>query len=907
MVAASASSAAAGTPFAGFAATATAAASAATAATASAAAAAAAAATSMPAFVTAPGSSWLRAAAAPTRPVEAVSVISPLGRSAFVGGPLGATRWQPAAASSRRRCRGPPLTAAIAESPDGAAAASTSSPPSPPAGTDAGATTATASATAPLRKLVQDPATRRYVFVGGKGGVGKTSTAAALALRFADAGLRTLVLSTDPAHSLGDALDVDLSGGKVTPVTPGLDALESDTADAVAELRAILSSVKGDGNGGNGGNGRDGGDGGSSGGDTSETDAAGSGNAAFLGKLGKQLGLSEFGEVLDTIPPGADEFVALTKVLRLVESPDAAVHYDRVVIDTAPTGHTLRLLAFPDFLDSFLAKAVALRSRLDGAASLLSATGNLSSILSSVAGGGGGSTPSKKDVQRATAVAAERVAAYREQMAELSDLFRDPGRSEFVVVSIPTELSVAESRRLVDALWAEGIWVRNLVVNQVVPAGSEASYVARLCAGQAAQIARIRDSATLGSLHLTQVPRFDTEVRGVYGLRALSTVAYPDAHLSERWGDLFDAAVASGGNPDDAPAAPTDAANADASGLGAAARFVFVGGKGGVGKTSSAAAMGVKLADAGIRTLVLSTDPAHSLGDALALDLSGGAPVPVDATGNLLYAMEIDTAAAVAQFRGVIQSLATGTGGGVGGDLARKLGVGEFADILDNTPPGVDELVALVQVVDLVRTGGFDRVIIDTAPTGHTLRLLAFPEFIDAFLGRVLRLKARLDGALNKVKSLFGGGKKNQDAAEADLANASNAVDRFRRNMTALRAVIQDQKATQFAVVTIPTALAVAESERLVSALRTDGVAVANVIVNLVLPDSAAESYVRRLVRGQQGCLDKLREASAAKDVAVTQVPFFDVEVRGEHGLRAMGEVMFADSQGASPRGKAKE
>lgn len=856
---------------------------------------------STPAFVAASGGGGLRTAAAATRPVGAVTVTPPPGPSAFVGAPVRAVR--------RRRCRGPrpaagaPPTAAVAGSPpDGAAAASAaaaaSSTPPPPASAASGG--ATASATAPLRKLLDDRTTRRYVFVGGKGGVGKTSTAAALALRCADEGLRTLVLSTDPAHSLGDALAVDLSGGKVTPVTPGLDALESDTADAVAEFRAVVSSVKGGGSG-------DGGGGGNGGGDAPATGAAEGGNTAFLGKLGKQLGLSEFGEVLDTIPPGADEFVALTKVLRLVESPDAAVHYDRVIIDTAPTGHTLRLLAFPDFLDAFLAKAVALRSRLDAAASLLSATGNLSSILSSVAGGG--STPSKKDVQRATAVAAERVAAYREQMAELSDLFRDPARAEFVVVSIPTELSVAESRRLVDALWSEGIWVRNLVANQVVPAGSEASYVARLCAGQAAQIKRIRESVALGDLHLTQVPRFDTEVRGVYGLRALSTVAYPDAHLSERWGDLFDATVSSGGDPEDVPAAPTDAADADAdaSGLGAAARFVFVGGKGGVGKTSSAAAMGVKLADAGIRTLVLSTDPAHSLGDALAVDLSGGAPVPVDATGNLLYAMEIDTAAAVAQFRGVIQSLATGTGGGVGGDLARKLGVGEFADILDNTPPGVDELVALVQVVDLVRTGGFDRVIIDTAPTGHTLRLLAFPEFIDAFLGRVLRLKARLDGALKKVKSLFGGGKKSQDAAEADLADASDAVDRFRRNMTALRAVIQDQEATQFAVVTIPTALAVAESERLVGALRADGVAVANVIVNLVLPDTAAEPYVRRLVRGQQGCLEKLREASAAKDVAVTQVPFFDVEVRGEYGLRAMGEVMFADSQGAAPGEKAKE
>jgi len=811
-------------------------------------------------------------------PSSGVTLVPPPRRSAFL-----APHPRLAAAAARRRCRFHPPTpsASVAEASDGGASVP-----------------ATASASAPLRKLLDDRDTRRYIFVGGKGGVGKTSTAAALAVRCADEGLRTLVLSTDPAHSLGDALTVDLTSGKVTPVVPGLDALESDTADAVAEFKAILKTVKG-------GTSEDGEASAKDGTDGKVTKEGSSSNSAFLGKLGKQLGLSEFGEVLDTIPPGADEFVALTKVLRLVEAPDAKVHYDRVIIDTAPTGHTLRLLSFPDFLDAFLAKAVALRSRLDGASSLLSATGNLSSILNTVAGGSGGSTPSKKDVQRATAVAAERVAAYREQMAELSDLFRDPARSEFVVVSIPTELSVAESRRLVDALWSEGIWVRNLVANQIVPADRETSYVKRLTTGQEAQIQRIRDSEALGSLHLTQVPRFDTEVRGVYGLRALSTVAYPDDQLGDRWGDLFDATVSSGSNPEEEPAAPSglDDVEADASGLGAAARFVFVGGKGGVGKTSCAAAMGVKLADAGIRTLVLSTDPAHSLGDALTMDLSGGKPLAVDATNNLLYAMEIDTAAAVSQFRSVIQSLATGTGGGVGGDLARKLGVGEFADILDNTPPGVDELVALVQVIDLVRTGGFDRVVIDTAPTGHTLRLLAFPEFIDAFLGRVLRLKARLDGAINKVKGLFGGGKKGEEAADASLTSASAAVDRFRRNMTALRAVIQDQEATQFVVVTIPTALAVAESERLVSALRTDHVAVANVIVNLVLPASAAEPYVRRLVKGQTGCLEKLRTAVKEKGVAVTQVPYFDVEVRGEFGLRAMGEVMFSDAQGKAAGG----
>lgn len=127
---------------------------------------------------------------------------------------------------------------------------------------------------------------------------------------------------------------MDLASGEVVPVTENLFALECDTKEAVKELQEKLAKLKDLTPGG----GKDGG--------------KGDGQAAK--ELADQLGLGEFGEVLSTLPPGADEFVALARVLRLAEDADEG--YERIVIDTAPTGHTLRLLAFPDFLDNFLEK-----------------------------------------------------------------------------------------------------------------------------------------------------------------------------------------------------------------------------------------------------------------------------------------------------------------------------------------------------------------------------------------------------------------------------------------------------------------------------------------------------------------------------------------------------------------------
>ncbi|KAJ8906774.1 hypothetical protein NDN08_003260 [Rhodosorus marinus] len=660
---------------------------------------------------------------------------------------------------------------------------------------------------------------QRFVFVSGKGGVGKTTSSSAMAVRFAAEGLKTLILSTDPAHSLGDCLDVDLSSGEIIPITDNLSALEVDTAEAVEEFKRTISSLN----------------------ELSEEDRAKSGAK----ELANKLGLGEFGEVLTTLPPGADEFVALVKVLRLAEEADQG--FERVVIDTAPTGHTLRLLAFPDFLDNFLGKASAMRSSIDTARMALN---SLSSVI-------GANTNISSEAQKK---AAEKVSEYRKRMQELSDIIHDPSRTEFIVVAIPTRLSVEETKRLVSSLFEEGIWVRNMVINQLITESVSETYMEHIVQGQTESLHHIERS--FPDLFVTKVSRFDMEVRGIYGLRSFAKAACPDSEKDERWPGWFD------------PSGPDN-------------RFCFVGGKGGVGKTSTSAALGVESADSGLKTLIISTDPAHSLSDALDIQLSGD-PIVVEGTEGNLFAMEVDTKRAIGEFRDLLQQYVN-EGTGIGADLARRFGLAEFSDILANTPPGIDELVALTQVVSLVKSGQFKRVIVDTAPTGHTLRLLAFPDFIDQFLGQILRLKRRIDDLVASVKNVFTG-------AATEVGRAADRVETFRKNMTELKELFADSERTQFCVVTIPTELAVAESERLVASLKSSEITVNNLIVNQILPEHATEAYLKRRVKEQSKSIDELESISSEEfPISIAKVNYFDEEVRGVERLRNLSDNIFGE------------
>ena len=246
----------------------------------------------------------------------------------------------------------------------------------------------------------------------------------------------------------------------------------------------------------------------------------GLGEGAQVGGNTIGIELSDFADVLDAVPPGVDELVALAKVVSLAKKESLGVKFERVIIDTAPTGHTLRLLSFPDFLDRFITRALALRQRFAGATAFM---GGASSILGKVFGGGNAPPPAA-DAPEPGAI--QKLKEFQGEMQELEALLHDPEQSEFVIVTIPTALAMVESERLAEALSEEGVMCERGVVNRLISEGAEAAYLDRLSKGQQVCLGEMEDLASRCDVHLTEVPLFDTELRAVYGLRAMGSVLF---------------------------------------------------------------------------------------------------------------------------------------------------------------------------------------------------------------------------------------------------------------------------------------------------------------------------------------------------------------------------------------------
>ena len=186
------------------------------------------------------------------------------------------------------------------------------------------------------------------------------------------------------------------------------------------------------------------------------------------------------------------------------------------------------------------------------------------------------------------------------------------------------------------------------------------------------------------------------------------------------------------------------------------------------------------------------------------------------------------------------------------------------------------------------------------------MRLLTFPEFLDRFIERLLILKERFRGAASVVGGLgsvlknFGGGAGAGGGASAggddaldDEPKAVTALSRFQSQMRDLQTLLLDGSSSEFVIVSIPTALSLAESERLQSALGEQGIAVRRGVLNRLIPPESEDTYVSQLAKGQAVCLDELRQLADRSLVSVTEVPYFDVEVRAVYGLRALGAALF--------------
>jgi arsenite-transporting ATPase len=348
------------------------------------------------------------------------------------------------------------------------------------------------------------------------------------------------------------------------------------------------------------------------------------------------------------------------------------------------------------------------------------------------------------------------------------------------------------------------------------------------------------------------------------------------------------------------------------------AEYVLYGGKGGVGKTTMAAATALASASDGTNTLVVSTDPAHSLSDTLEAEIpSRPHRIREDVP---LWAVEIDPDDALEQagmfgqdgaLSGGLDTLLGGGGGmpGMGGGAdagpgaagtggAPGDGDGGSAAMM----PGADEAAAMQLLLEYLDDDRFDRVVVDTAPTGHTLRLLELPEVMDSLVGRLMQLRERFGGMMEGLTGMFGGG--DDDAADAEQAMGD--LDDVKERVERLRAVLTDPQRTDFRVVLVPEELSVAESDRLVARLDEYGVPVNTVVVNRVMEpladvtDVPADAFVAPNHEDCEFCSrrwDVQQQALAdAQDLFrghdVKRVPLLAEEVRGERPLRVVASCL---------------
>ncbi|KAF7133179.1 hypothetical protein RHSIM_Rhsim09G0149700 [Rhododendron simsii] len=323
-------------------------------------------------------------------------------------------------------------------------------------------------------------------------------------------------------------------------------------------------------------------------------------------------------------------------------------------------------------------------------------------------------------------------------------------------------------------------------------------------------------------------------------------------------------------------------------------KYYMLGGKGGVGKTSCAASLAVKFANNGHPTLVVSTDPAHSLSDSFAQDLAGGTLVAVEGPNSPLYALEINPEKAREEFRSANQK--NGGSGvkdfmdGMGlGMIVEQLGELKLGELLDTPPPGLDEAIAISKVMQFLEQeqyNAFTRIVFDTAPTGHTLRLLSLPDFLDASIGKILKLKQKIASATSAIKSVFGQEQTQDDAADK--------LKRLRERMIKVRELFRDTDSTEFVIVTIPTVMAVSESSRLRASLKKENVPVKRLVVNQVLPPSSSDCKFCAMKRKDQTrALDMIRSDPELSGLRMIQAPLVDVEIRGVPALQFLGDIVW--------------
>ncbi|MBD1912906.1 MULTISPECIES: ArsA family ATPase [unclassified Leptolyngbya] len=507
----------------------------------------------------------------------------------------------------------------------------------------------------------------------GKGGVGKTTLSCGFARAWAQQfpNERVLLLSTDPAHSLGDVLQMTVEDSPhPMPNLPNLQVRALDAQRLLADFKNRYGKV-----------------------------------LELLVERGSFVQGEDLSPVWDLSWPGLDELMGILEIQRILRDQEA----DRVVVDMAPSGHTLNLFGLMDFLDEFL-KALDLFQEKHR-------------VISESFGG-----------RHQRDEADDFLIEMQEDLRTGRELLQNSDRTACLIVAIPEPMSWCETHRFLDALLTLNIPVGGIFLNHWLPADSAVDR-------RVEQQHLLEKFRAIAPSPLFCIPQQNNEPVGAEGLDRLMAqlVTAPDSvgevtpeqrsfQLPPIYAPGFEDFVTAG------------------------RRLVIVGGKGGVGKTTVSAAIAWGLAarhpDQSVR--IISIDPAHSLGDAYGTLLQHEATA---ITANL-SGQEVDAEKILQQFReDYLWELAEMMSGETGSDDLRvAYGPEAWKKIVSQALPGIDEMLALITVMELLESGEQQLIVLDTAPTGHLLRFLEMPTALGDWLAWIFKLWLKYQDVAGRVE-----------------------------------------------------------------------------------------------------------------------------------------------------------
>ncbi len=639
-----------------------------------------------------------------------------------------------------------------------------------------------------------------FLLFGGKGGSGKTTSACACALRLAreKPERKVMIVSTDPAHSLADSLDMPV-GSVMTPVggKHNLWALEIAADEEAERFRNQHDAVM-----------------------------------KKITERGTWLDRQDIDGFFSLTLPGLDEVMGVVKIAGLLKEGD----FDVIIVDTAPSGHTMKLLAMPAEMEKWISVLELMQSKHRF-------------LMKQFTG-----MYRQDDADLF-------LAHMREDMKRVRQWLKNTRETLFIPVVTPEELSVMETGQFLSVLKRHGIPTQYLVVNRVKSSAGSCPCCSAEADAQEQWMEKIHED--FHDFEMCEVPDFPHEIHG-----------------SERLKEYGDHLFGEGGPPYAARERPLAVENTKVRHTtplhvnvsGSLPSFLIFGGKGGVGKTTLAAAAALHLAAEypERKTLIFSTDPAHSPSETFSVPI--GDKVIRIASDLNLFGIEIDAAKLLAEFklkyRENIDALFSGFG-----NTELRFDREIIEELMSASPPGLDELMALAEVMELVDEEQYDLYVFDSAATGHLLNFLAMPDIVLDWLKMIFRLQIKYQNALglNRIAD--------------DLLDLSKKVRR-------VRGLLTDPECCDFIAITIPEMMGIKELKRLRKGIEGLNIPGSSIVVNRVRPDHDCP-FCRAKHREEQRLIGELAEEFAPEH-GITQVPLFASQVVGMGKLTELGQALCA-------------